>query len=827
MGAHTPGATAEPPAARAGARSTRDHIEGADAGGGAEPRRAAGRGRDAVKLEIKKAVVLGAGTMGAQVAAHLCGCGLDVALLDVVPTGAADRSALAKKGLDVLRKLKPSPLHLPEDAGRIRPGNFEDHWGELKDADWVFEAVIEDLEIKRRLFEQVAPAVKPGAIVTTNTSGLGIAAMTSHLPEAFRRRFLGTHFFNPPRYLKLLEVISGPDTDADLLAALTRFFETVVGKGVVPCKDTPNFIANRIGSYGLGAALQAMVDLDLSVDEVDALTGPAIGRAKSATFRTCDIAGVDVCAKVAGNLYEAVPHDPEREVFRVPEFMRAMVERKWLGEKTGQGFYRKEGKDILALDWRTLEYRARQKARFASLEAAQSLAGPIERLKAVLAADDKAGRFLWRVLVGTSLYAASLVPEISDDVAAVDRAMEWGYGWGLGPFRLLDALGVESVAARARDEGRPVPGLIDDLLGSGRAAFYAEADGALTAFGPRGPAVVPARERVTDVASLKARGATKKKNAGASLVDLGDGCGLVEFHTKMNVLGIDTFAILQAAVKEGRQHFDALVIGNQGEQFSAGANLMLVLLAAQEEEWDELDLTIRQFQNANMALKHAELPVVAAPFGLALGGGCEISLHAARVRASAETYMGLVEVGVGVVPGGGGTKELALRALDRCAGAPGADPFPFLNRAFETIAFAKVSTSGAEALKLFLTPADSLSFNPDHLIHDAKEVALGLARAGWRPGRPRTDVPVPGRTALATFKVGIHNALRGGQISEHDALIAAKVATILCGGDRAAGAASEQHFLDLEREAFLSLLGTPKTQARIKHMLEQGKPLRN
>ncbi len=779
-----------------------------------------------MKLDIKKAVVLGAGTMGAQVAAHLAGCGLDVALLDLVPADAPERSALAKKGLEALKRLKPSPLHLPDDLARIRPGNFEDDWSELKSADWVFEAVVEDLEVKRQLLARVAPVVRPSAVVTTNTSGLGIAAMSAHLPEAFRRRFFGTHFFNPPRYLKLLEVIPGPDTDAELLRAFGAFLERVVGKAVVTCKDTPNFIANRVGSYGLGAVLAAMQELDLGVDDVDALTGPAIGRAKSATFRTCDIAGVDVCVKVAENLRAAVPHDPERDVFLVPEFMRRMLERGLLGEKAGQGFYKKDASGLLALDWKTLEYRPRRKPRFAALDAVQSLPVP-ERLRAVVQGQDPAARFLWRVLSATSLYAASLMGEIADDVAAIDSAMEWGYGWGLGPFRLLDALGVEAVAARARAEGRRVPPLIDALLASGRARFYSEADGATTAYGPGGPAVVRPRQRVIDVAALKARGATVKKNAGASLVDLGDGCGLVEFHSKMNVLGADTFAILQAAVKEGRERFDALVVGNQGEQFSAGANLMLVLLAVQEEEWDELALSIRQFQNANMALKCAEIPVVAAPFGLTLGGGCEISLHAARVRASAETYMGLVEVGVGVIPWGGGTKELALRAHERCAGVEGADPFPFVKRAFETIAFAKVSTSGAEALRLYLTPADSLSMNPDHLLHDAKQVALGLARAGWRARAPQKDVPVLGRPALATFKAGIHNALRGGQISEHDALVATHVARVLCGGDRAPGVAEEQHFLDLEREAFLSLLGTPKTQARIKHMLEQGKPLRN
>jgi 3-hydroxyacyl-CoA dehydrogenase len=778
-------------------------------------------------LDIKKAVVLGAGTMGAQVAAHLVGAGIDVVLLDIAASG-EERSAPARKGLESLRRLKPSPLHLSAHLKRIRPGNFEDDWGQLKDADWVFEAVVEDLEIKRQLFSKVAAAVKKSAVVSSNTSGLGIARMSAHLPAAFRQRFLGTHFFNPPRYLKLLEVIPGPETDPALLSELTRFLERIVGKGVVACKDTPNFIANRIGSYGLGAVLRAMQDLDLTIEEVDLLTGPAIGRAKSATFRTADIAGVDVCVKVASNLYDAVADDPEREVFQVPEFMRTMVTRGLLGEKTGAGFYRKQGRDIQTLDWKTLEYRERIKPRFGALEAAQNLPDLGQRLAALVASPDKAGQFLWRVLCATSLYAAASIPTISDDVAAVDHAMEWGYGWGQGPFRLLDLLGLPAVVARARAEGRVIPVLIENLLASGRTSFYGEAEGRATVFGPTGAQPLPARDRVIDLAALKrVPGVVKKKNAGASLIDLGDGVGVVEFHSKMNALGTDTFAMLQAAVKEGRQHFDALVVGNQGEQFTVGANLMLVLLAVQEEEWDELEFSIRQFQNANMALKYADIPVVAAPFGLTLGGGCEIALHAARVRASAETYMGLVEVGVGLIPGGGGTKEMALRALERCADVEGADAFPFIKRAFDTIAFAKVASSGAEALELFLSPADSLSRHPDHLLHDAKQVALGLARAGWRPSRPRTDVPVLGRPALTTFRAGIHNAVRGGQISEHDALIATHVATILCGGDRAPGVASEQHFLDLEREAFLSLLGTAKTVARVQHMLKEGKPLRN
>ncbi len=777
--------------------------------------------------DIKKVAVLGAGTMGAQVAAHLVGCGLDVALLDVVPAGAADRNVLAKKAVENLRKLKPSPLHLPEHAARLRLGNVEDDGALVKDADWVLEAVVEDLEIKRQLFARMAPLLKKTAVLTTNTSGLPIASMSAGLPADLRRRFFGTHFFNPPRYLRLLETIPGPETDSAVLQAMETFLDTTVGKGVVRCKDTPNFIANRIGSYGFGAVWKEMAALDLTIEEVDALTGPAIGRAKSATFRTADIAGVDVCVKVASNLYEAVPNDPERDVFKVPDFMKAMVERKWLGEKTGAGFYKKDGKEIRTLDWKTLEYRARQKPQFPALEAAQSNPDVGARIAQIVAGRDKGGQFLWRVLVSTSFYAAALVPEIADDVVAIDRAMEWGYGWGMGPFRLLDAIGLPAVVERARAEGRPIPALVEALLASGRKRFYETDGGRETAFGPASVVPVPERPDVVDLPALKRAGAVRKKNAGASLVDLGDGCGLVEFHSKMNALGADAIGMLAGAIKDAKAHFDALVVGNQGDNFSVGANLMLVLLAVQEEEWDELDLMIRQFQSANMGLKTAAIPVVAAPFGLTLGGGCEVSLHAARVQASAETYMGLVEVGVGLVPAGGGTKEMALRAHARCAGVDGADPFPFLKRAFETIAFAKVATSGTEARQVFLTPADGLTFNPDRLLHDAKQAALGLARSGYRPYRPRTDVPVAGRPALTTFKLGIYNAHRGGQISNHDALVATKVAEVLCGGDRTPGVASEHHFLDLEREAFLSLLGTPKTRERIQHMLKDGKPLRN
>lgn len=780
-----------------------------------------------MKLDVKKAVVLGAGTMGAQMAAHLAACGIEVLLLDVVPPGSEDRSILSRRGLEGLKALKPSPIHLRDDLRLVRVGNFEDDWAELRKTGWVLEAILEDLEVKRQLLARVASAVSPTAVVSTNTSGLGIAAMSDHLPATFRRRFFGTHFFNPPRYLKLLETIPGPDTDPELLAAMEEFCAEVVGKGVVRCKDTPNFIGNRVGMFAMAATLRAMVEMDMTIDEVDALTGPAIAHPRSATFRTADLAGVDLVARVARNISQSVSDDAERGAYTLPPFVEQMVARGLLGEKAGAGFYRKEGREIRVLDWKTLDYRERRKPAFPSVEAAAGLSDPAARMRQLVAGTDKAAVFLWRLLSEICFYAASKVPEVSEDVVSVDRAMEWGFGWGHGPFKLLDALGVDDVARRASGEGHPLPPLVQQLLASGRQRFYERAHGRTTMFGLAGVSDVVPVPRSVDILALKAEGRVTRTSAGASLVDLGDGCGLVEFHSKMNTLGPDAISMLAWAARSGREHFDALVVSNQGESFSAGANLMLVLVAAQDGEWDELDEMVRGFQSANMALKYSDIPVVVAPFGLTLGGGCEITLHGARVRLSAETYMGLVEAGVGVIPAGGGTKEMAIRALDRCAGVSGADPFPFLRAAFETIAFARVSTSGAEARRMFLTDADSLTRNPDRLIRDAKEVALGLARAGYRPGRPRTDIPALGRPSLAVFRAGVHNALRGGQISDHDALIGTKLAVILCGGDRSPGTVTEQELLDLEREAFLSLLGTAKTQQRIAHMLKEGKPLRN
>jgi 3-hydroxyacyl-CoA dehydrogenase len=733
---------------------------------------------------MRKALVLGAGTMGAQIAAHAVAQGLEVALLDV-PGPAGDRSGPAKKGLAALGRLKPSPLHLPEHAASIRVGNFEDDLGrEAAAADWVLEAVVEDLGVKRPLLAKAASALSKAAVLSTNTSGLSIAALGEGLGAEVGRRFLGTHFFNPPRYLHLLETIPGPATDPEVTAAFESFADRVLGKGVVRAKDRPGFIANRIGAFAVGAALRAMVDLDLTVEEVDALTGPLLGRPRSATLRTMDIAGLDVCLRVSEHLHRSLTDDPDRAVFLLPPFVSELVAQGALGEKSGRGFYKKEGRDILTLDWKTGAYRPRLEPKLASLEAAAAARDPRARAGALLEAADQGGEFTRRTLRETSRYAAAVQPEIAADPASVDAAMEWGYGWRLGP------LGLQAGAAA------PLPR--------------------------------PARRGVLDLGMVKARaGAVRETSGGASLVDLGDGCALVEFHSKLNTLGPDAFAMLQAAAREAARNFDALVIGNQGENFTAGANLRLALEGARAGRWDALAREVQQFQDANLALQRAEIPVVAAPFGLTLGGGCEIALHAHRVRLSAETYMGLVEAGVGLIPAGGGTKEMALRAHDRCAGVDGADPFPFLKRAFDLVAFARVSTSGEEARRMFLTGADQVSANPDRLLEDARQEALGLARAGHRRRAARTDVPVLGRPALAAFQVGIHNARRGAHISEHDALVATQLARVLCGGDREAGRASEQHYLDLEREAFLSLLGTEKTQERIRAMLEGGKPLRN
>lgn len=715
---------------------------------------------------IREVAVLGAGTMGAQIAAHFANAGVPALLLDVT------REA-AREGLERCRALRPDPFFTPTAHTLVKTGGFEEDLPGIARCDWILEAVVERLDIKQTLFSKVESYRRADTIVSSNTSGIPIAALSAGRSPEFNRHFLGTHFFNPPRYLRLLEVIPLADTDPAVVDAVIAFADRRLGKGVVVAKDTPNFIANHIGLFGVMQIFRALATGEYTIEEIDAITGPAIGRPKSATFRTMDIAGIDVLAHVARNLAERLESPDDRRQFELPPLVTHLVQRGWVGAKAGQGFYKKAADgEILTLDPASMDYRPKQPARLPSLDVARSIDSVGERIATLAKGDDKVGRFLRATLVPTLDYAQRVAPHIAHDRADVDKAMRWGFGWELGPFETMP------------------------YLGSGAAP--------------------PPAARAKNVV---------KKNAGASLIDLGDGVLSVEFHSKMNAIGGDTIQMLQAGVKEAGRNFAAIVVANDAVNFSAGANLMLLLLEAQEGNWDEVDMMIRAFQGATMGLKYADVPVVVAPAGLALGGGCEIALHADRVQAAAETYMGLVEVGVGLIPAGGGTKEMLARAME---GAPAGDPLPVVQRVFETIAFAKVSTSGPDARRLgYVRDMDGISMNRDRLQQDAKAVALARVAEYVRP-LPRTSIRVGGSSLLATLKLGVHLAWRGGRISDHDAVIGRKLAWILAGGDAPhATTMSEQQLLDLEREAFLSLCGERKTQERIAHTLKTGKPLRN
>jgi 3-hydroxyacyl-CoA dehydrogenase len=802
-------------------------------------------------IRFEKAAVLGAGTMGAQIAAHLANAGIPTLLLDIVPKEPSAEEAakgltlesrevrdrFARAGLEGARKAKPAAFFTPEAAALVRVGNFEDDLKQLKDCDLIVEAVVENLEIKRGLYERVEQFRRPGSVVASNTSGIPIRQLAEGRSDDFRAHFLGMHFFNPPRYLHLVELIRTEWTKPEVSCAVYGFLDQRLGKGVVVAKDRPNFIANRIGTYGGLVTIQTMLEGGYSVEEVDKMTGQAVGRPKTATFRLFDLVGLDVFTHVARNLYEAVPEDEDREVYNAPEFVRRMVERGMLGNKTRGGFYRKqkgEGgqQDIWVLDHATLEYRQSQKVKLPAVDAAKNIEDARARTKALVWGKDRAGEFLWKTSARVFTYAANRIPEIADTVVEVDRAMKWGFGWELGVFETWDAVGVAESVERMRAEGRQVPENVQRMLDAGATSFYKQEGGQELYFdfakGEYAPVAQP--PGVTVLKSLKDRTGVIRKNAGASLIDLGDGVACLEFHSKMNSIGSDTLQMVKHALAEVEKNFVGLVVGNQGQNFSVGANLMLVLLGAQEEEWDEIDIGIRQFQQATMSLRYSPKPVVVAPFQMTFGGGCEMTLHADRARASAETYIGLVEVGVGLIPAGGGTKEMLVRALDSIPrGVTEADPFPFIKRAFETIAMAKVATSAAEAKSLgFLREEDSYSMNADRLIADAKQEVLALAATGYTQPAQRTDVLALGNSALATLKLGIHQMKRGGFISDHDALIGEKLARILTGGDlNHETRVSEQYLLDLEREAFLSLCGERKTQERIAHMLKTGKPLRN
>jgi 3-hydroxyacyl-CoA dehydrogenase len=728
------------------------------------------------------------------------------------------------QGIQNALKQRPGGFFTDDKAALVEAGNFDDDLAKLADCDWIIEAIVENLETKRALWHKVEAARKPDAILSTNTSGIPLASISEGFSPGFRRHFLGTHFFNPPRYLHLMELIPGPETDPGILADVEQFADRRLGKGVVRTKDTPNFIANRIGSFMGGTIGKTMLEEDFSIEEVDALTGPLIGVPNSASFRLLDLVGLDVWGFVGTNLYELVPNDPWRERFLPLEFQKKMTEQKWLGDKTGQGFYKKSGgkgdaREILVLDWKTLQYQALQKPRFPSVEAARNIEDLGERVRTLLRSDDRAGRFLWKVLGDLFLYCAEMIPEISDRAIEIDRAMRWGYGHKLGPFELWDAIGFLEVVSRLEMDHRALPPSIKDALGRGIIALYRapERGRAVTEyfdFRSNGYQPIEPRPGIFTLRDRKRTHGVVFENAGASLIDVGDGVLCVEFHSKLNTLGEDAIVMLQAGLEETDRNFEAMIVANEGETFSAGANLMLVLLAAQEGEWDDLNLAVQRFQQMNMALKYAAKPVVAAPFSRALGGGCELILHCTRAQASAETYIGLVEMAVGLIPAGGGCKELLARLKDPL-------------KIFELIGYAKVSTSAEDARKLgLLHRSDSVSMNPERLIGDAKALALSLV-PNYSPGAP-AGISVQGESAYAMMKLAAWSARQGNFISDYDVTIAEKLAYILSGG-RLTGAqtVTEQYLLDLEREAFLSLCGNPKTQERMQYMLKTGKPLRN
>jgi 3-hydroxyacyl-CoA dehydrogenase len=767
---------------------------------------------------INSVTVLGAGTMGAQIALHCANAGIPSLLLDLT-------AEQAREGLEKARKLKPDPQFTPDAYRLITTGGFDTHLDQIAHSDWIVEAIVERLDIKQQLLARVDDKRKPGSIVSSNTSGIPISALAEGRSDDFRRHWLGTHFFNPPRYLRLLEIIPTTETDPAVVAAMTRFGDHLLGKGVVLAKDTPNFIANHIGLYGVARTLDVLTAGQFTIEEIDAITGPALGRPGSATFRTMDIAGIDVLGHVMRNLGERLPDAADRAAFALPALIEDMLKRGYLGEKTGKGFYQRRKNaagetEIWTLDLATMEYRPKQPAKIASIEAGKSIDDLPERVRMLFNAKDKAGDLLRATLAPTLVYTARVAPEIAHSIDDVDRVMRWGFGWDLGPFELFDAIGVKEVMAVAEAEGghaagAGVPPLVNAVLDSGRNRFR---EGLVPAAAPDLQILRSARDQNRIV----------KKNAGASLVDLGDGVLCVEFHSKMNSIGGDTVQMLQAGVKEAAKNGQALVVGNDAPNFSAGANLMLVLLEAQEGNWDELDMMIRAFQQATMSLKYSPVPVVVAPAGLTLGGGAEIALHGDRVQASAETYLGLVEVGVGLIPGGGGTKEMTVRAMAQLP-TPQSDPLPYIQKAFEAVALAKVSTSGPDAMRIgYLAPTDAFTMNRERLITDAKAKALERAREGYHAPAPRTAIPVGGESVTAALSLGVHLAWRAGRASDHDALIGRKLAHIFGGGALPhATTVSEQYLLDLEREAFMSLLGERKTLERIQHTLKTGKPLRN
>lgn len=796
-----------------------------------------------MSYQIRKVAVLGAGVMGAAIAAHLANVGIPSLLLDIVPADEKkDRDVVARTGLEKILKARPSAFYSKRAASLITIGNVEDDLEELADVDWIVEAVVERVDIKRALYSKIEMVLTPGTIISSNTSGLPAHMLLDERSEDFRHNFLITHFFNPVRYMRLLEIVPTVDTDPALTQYMQQFATEVLGKGVVFCKDTPNFIANRIGTHGFMSTIQRGIAEGYTIGEVDTILGPTMGRPKSAIFRTADLSGLDISLHVADNLYENVPNDPYREAFRAPEILRELVKRKWLGEKTGQGFYKRvkgsDGKSsILELDLKTLEYVPQNKVRYPSIGAARNSSDPKKQILTVLSGDDRASVFARETTADSLFYAADLAEEIADSIVAIDEAMRWGFNFTFGSFEVWDLLLENPEVLKKVFQGRELPALVRRVIDKGQGTFYIGGVGqrkyfdfATDEYKP-----VPVPEGSISLQAFKASNNVVYDNGSAALIDLGDGVACLEFHTKMNAIDEGIIEMLHYAVGDGPEQFRALVIGNEADDFSAGANLLLVLMGARSEEWRQLEGAINGLQQAHQLLKYSPIPVVAAPVGRALGGGCEIIMHCNHTRALAESYIGLVEVGVGLVPAGGGCKELLLRqgaSLETQKAGKTGGPFTPVRKAFETIAVATVSTSAVEAQELrFLRKTDAITVNRDLLLRDAKADAIKLAEAQaagkWKPAQPQMLL-LPGVGARLVLEQQVDNLLFTEKISEHDAVIARQLARVLTGGECSPlEPVTEQYVLDLEREAFLKLCGMPKTQARMESVLMTGKPLRN
>ncbi|KIA96719.1 3-hydroxyacyl-CoA dehydrogenase [Pedobacter kyungheensis] len=801
-----------------------------------------------MKRSINKVAVLGSGIMGSRIACHFANIGVEVLLLDIAPKelnaeeqakgltldSPAVKNRIVNAALQTAVKTNPSPVYTKKALNKIKTGNFDDDMPKIAGYDWVIEVVVENLDIKKKVFEQVEQFRKPGTLITSNTSGIPIHLMAEGRSEDFKANFCGTHFFNPPRYLKLLEIIPTPHTKSEIVDFLMHYGDKFLGKTTVLCKDTPAFIANRVGVYSIMALLHLVEKLDLTVEEVDKFTGPALGRPKSATFRTSDVVGLDTMIKVAKGLYDNCPDDKAHDLFKLPAYVQKMEENKWLGDKTQQGFYKKtktaDGKtEILALDLKTLEYKPQQKVKSATLEMTKPVENLRERMKIFAKGKDKAGELFRHSSFGLFEYVSDRIPEISDELYRIDDAMRAGFGWELGPFELWDAVGVKEGLEGMEQYGNKAAAWVYEMLAAGNTSFYKVENGVKKYYDipSKTYKALPGTDEFIILDNLR-ENKTVWKNSGVSIIDLGDGILNVEFHTKMNTIGGDVISGINKAIDMAEKDYRGLVIGNDGANFSAGANVGMIFMMAVEQEWDELNMAIRMFQNTSMRIRYSSIPVVVAPHNLTLGGGCEFSLHADHVQLSAETYMGLVEFGVGVIPGGGGTKEFALRASDEYKDDQIVQNA--LKDRFLTIGMAKVSTSGYEAYELGYLQKDkfSISMNRNRLLADAKAKAIELADASYTKPVQRNDIKVLGKQGLGIVYAGANSMYAGHYISEHDKKISEKLGYVMCGGDLSSPTeVTEQYLLDLEREAFLSLAGERKSLERIQSIITKGKPLRN